>query len=98
MFDFNIINCNNSLGESAFYLYRTNEVIWLDLEKTFLYSINIKNNKFKKIKINLSKPLGNIYPLTSNKFVISSMKGLFIYNRKYKKLIKFKDVRKKCFS
>ena len=93
MFDFNIINCNTSLGESSFYLFKTNEIIWLDLDKTYLFSINIKNNKLRKTKINLPGPLGNIYPLSSNKFVISCKNGLFIYTRKTKNLIKYKDIR-----
>ena len=95
MFDLNIINSNNTLGESGFYLSKTNEIVFLDLAKPTILFYSLKNNTLKKQKINLPKPLGNIYPKTDGNFYISCFNGLYNYNRKNRKISKIIDIRKK---
>ena len=51
--------------------------------------------ELKKQQLKLRKPLGNIYPLNNENFLISCLDGLFTYNRISKKLKKFLDIRKK---
>ena len=95
MFNIDIINSKTILGESGFYLYKSNEIVFLDVinPTIFFYSLNLR--KLQKHKINLPKPLGNVYPLDNGYFLISSLAGLFYFNRKTKKLKKFIDIRKK---
>ena len=95
MFNFDIIDSKTTLGESGFYLYKSNEIVFLDIIKPtiFFYSLNLR--KLIKQKIKLPKPLGNVYPLNNGNFLISCFKGLFCYNRETKKLKKFIDIRKK---
>ena len=63
MFDINIIQSNNILGEGGFYLHSSNEVVWLDLLKPSISFLNLNKNLFIKEKLNLKTPLGNIYPI-----------------------------------
>lgn len=95
MFDLDIINCKTHLGESSFYLYKTNEVVFLDLldPKIFFYCLDSRT--LIKYKIDLPKPLGNVYPLVNGGFLISSFAGIFYFNRKTQKLKKYLDIRKK---
>ena len=95
MFDIDIINTKTTLGESGFYLYKTNEIVFLDLlnPTIFFYSLNTRD--LIKYKLDLPKPLGNIYPLNNGNFIISCFKGLFIFNRRTKKIKKYIDVRAK---
>ena len=95
MFDIDIINTKTTLGESGFYLYKTNEIVFLDMlnPTIFFYSLNTRD--LIKYKLDLPKPLGNIYPLNNGNFIISCFKGLFIFNRRTKKIKKYIDVRAK---
>jgi sugar lactone lactonase YvrE len=95
MFNIDIINSKTILGESGFYLYKSDEIVFLDVinPTIFFYSLNLR--KLVKYKINLPKPLGNVYPLDNGYFLISSLAGLFYFNRRTKKLKKFIDIRKK---
>ena len=95
MFDFDILDSKTLLGESGFYLHKTNEIVFLDLLNPSILFYSIKNKTLSKEKLNLPKPLGNIYPMNNGKFIISSLNGLHLYDR-YKKTIKYyQDVRKK---
>ena len=88
MFDFDILDSKTLLGESGFYLHKTNEIVFLDLLNPSILFYSIKNKTLSKEKLNLPKPLGNIYPMNNGKFIISSLGGLHIYDRN-KKTIKF---------
>jgi len=95
MFDFNLIESKTLLGESGFYLYKSNEIVFLDLANPTLLFYSLKNNSLSKEKIKLPKPLGNIYPQSNGNFYISCFKGIYNYNRKSKKISKIIDIRKK---
>ncbi len=95
MFDFDIIKSNTLLGESGFYLSKTNEIVFLDLLKPSIIFYSIENQTMTKEKLSLLKPLGNIYPLENGKFIISCFKGLYIYDRSKKSLEHYLDLRKK---
>ena len=94
MFDFDILDSKTHLGESGFYLNRTNEIVFLDLIKPSLIFYSIDNKILTKLNLKLKKPLGNVYPLNDNNFIISSFEGMHIYNRKKKTLKYFDDIRK----
>ena len=94
MFDFDILDSKTHLGESGFYLNRTNEIVFLDLIKPSLIFYSIDNKILTKLNLKLKKPLGNVYPLNDNNFIISSYEGMHIYNRKKKTLKYFNDIRK----
>ena len=94
MFDFDILDSKTLLGESGFYLNRTNEIVFLDLIKPSLIFYSIDNKILTKLNLKLKKPLGNVYPLNDNNFIISSYEGMHIYNRKKKTLKYFNDIRK----
>ena len=79
MFDFDILDSKTLLGESGFYLHKTNEIVFLDLLHPSILFYSIKNKTLLKEKLNLPKPLGNIYPMHNGKFIISSLNGLHIY-------------------
>tara|TARA_B100001540_G_scaffold317659_1_gene351935 strand:- start:1959 stop:2828 length:870 start_codon:yes stop_codon:yes gene_type:complete len=94
MLDFNIINSDTVLGESGFYLYKSNEIVFLDLINPALFIYSLKDNSFTREKLKLPKPLGNIYPQNNGNFYISCFNGLYNYNRKTKKIRKIIDIRK----
>ena len=95
MFDFDILDSKALLGESAFYLYRTNEIVFLDLLNPSIFFYSIKNKTLSKKKLNLPKPLGNIYPMHNGNFIISCLDGLHIFDRNKKNIKYFQDVREK---
>ena len=94
MFDFDILDSKTLLGESGFYLHRTNEIVFLDLIKPSIIFYSIDNKILTKLNLKLKKPLGNVYPLNDNNFIISSYEGMHIFNRKKKTLKYFNDIRK----
>jgi len=94
MFDFDILDSKTLLGESGFYLNRTNEIVFLDLIKPSIIFYSIDNKILTKLNLKLKKPLGNVYPLNDNNFIISSYEGMHIFNRKKKTLKYFNDIRK----
>ena len=94
MFDFDIIDTKTVLGESGFYLHKSNEIVFLDLLDPTLFIYSLENNSFYKEKIILPKPLGNIYPHNNGNFYLSCFNGLYNYNRRTKKITKVIDVRK----
>ena len=95
MFDFNIINSNTLLGESGFYLHKTNEIVFLDLLQPSIIFYSIDKGTLTKEKLSLPKPLGNIYPLENGKFIISCFNGMHIYDRSKKSLKHYFDLRQK---
>ena len=95
MFDIDIINTKTTLGESGFYLNKTNEIVFLDLLNPAIFFYSLNTRELIKSNLNLPKPLGNIYPLNNGNFLISCFKGLFHYNRQTKKIRKYIDVRQK---
>ncbi len=94
MFDFDILKSNTLLGESGFYLKKTDEIVFLDLLNPSILFYSIKSKILIKKKLSLPKPLGNIYPLENGKFIISCFKGLYIYDRNTNSLKHYIDVRK----
>ena len=94
MFDFDIIDTKTVLGESGFYLHKSNEIVFLDLLDPALFIYSLDNNSYYKEKIKLPKPLGNIYPHNNGNFYLSCFYGLYNYNRRTKKITKVIDVRK----
>ena len=93
MFDFNLIDSRTSLGESGFYLFKSDEIVFLDLANPTILFYSLKHNTLSKQKINLPKPLGNIYPKNDGNFYISCFNGLYNYNRKSKNITKIIDIR-----
>jgi len=95
MFNFDIIDSKTTLGESGFYLYKSNEIVFLDVANPTIFFYSLNSRKLIKHKLKLKKPLGNVYPLNNGFFLISCLNGLFYFNRASKKLKKFIDIRKK---
>lgn len=93
MFDFDILDSKTLLGESGFYLYKTNEIVFLDLLNPSVFFYSITNKTLSKEKLNLPKPLGNIYPMHNGQFIISNLDGLHIYDRNKKTIKYFQDIR-----
>jgi len=94
MFDFDIVDTKTVLGESGFYLHKSNEIVFLDLLDPALFIYSLENNSYYKEKIKLPKPLGNIYPHNNGNFYLSCFNGLYNYNSRTKKITKVIDVRK----
>ena len=95
MFDFDILESNTLLGESGFYLHKTNEIVFLDLLNPSILFYSIGNKTLIKKKLKLPKPLGNIYPLENGKFLISCFNGLYQYDRNTNSIKHYLDVRQK---
>ena len=93
MFDFDILDSKTLLGESGFYLYKTNEIVFLDLLNPSIFFYSITNKTLSNEKLNLHKPLGNIYPMHNGKFIISNLDGLHVYDRNKKTIKYFQDIR-----
>lgn len=93
MFDFDILDSKTLLGESGFYLYKTNEIVFLDLLNPSVFFYSITNKTLSKEKLNLPKPLGNIYPMHNGQFIISNLDGLHVYDRNKKTIKYYQDIR-----
>ena len=93
MFDFDILDSKTLLGESGFYLYKTNEIVFLDLLNPSVFFYSITNKTLSKEKLNLPKPLGNIYPMDNGQFIISNLDGLHVYDRNKKTIKYYQDIR-----
>ena len=93
MFDFDILDSKTLLGESGFYLYKTNEIVFLDLLNPSVFFYSITNKTLSKEKLNLPKPLGNIYPMNNGQFIISNLDGLHVYDRNKKTIKYYQDIR-----
>ena len=93
MFDFDILDSKTLLGESGFYLYKTNEIVFLDLLNPSVFFYSITNKTLSKEKLNLPKPLGNIYPMHNGQFIISNFDGLHVYDRNKKTIKYYQDIR-----
>jgi sugar lactone lactonase YvrE len=93
MFDFDILDSKTLLGESGFYLYKTNEIVFLDLLNPSIFFYSITNKTLSNEKLNLPKPLGNIYPMHNGKFIISNLDGLHVYDRNKKTIKYYQDIR-----
>ena len=93
MFDFDILDSKTLLGESGFYLYKTNEIVFLDLLNPSVFFYSITNKTLSKEKLNLPKPLGNIYPMHNGQFIISNLDGLHVYDRNKKAIKYYQDIR-----
>ena len=50
MFDFDILDSKTLLGESGFYLYKTNEIVFLDLFNTSIFFTLLKIKLYQKKK------------------------------------------------
>ena len=55
MFDFDILESNTLLGESGFYLHKTNEIVFLDLLNPSILFYSIENKTLIKKKFVSSK-------------------------------------------
>ena len=93
MFDFDILDSKTLLGESGFYLYKTNEIVFLDLLNPSVFFYSITNKTLSKEKLNLHKPLVNIYPMDNGQFIISNLDGLHVYDRNKKTIKYYQDIR-----
>ena len=93
MIDFKVLKTKNLLGESSFYLKKTNEVVWLDLLNTQIFFYSLSKKIITKKKLRLKKPLGNIYPLKNGLFLISCKSGIYKYSRENHTLIQLEDIR-----
>ena len=93
MFDFDILDSKTLLGESGFYLYKTNEIVFLYLLNPSVFFYSITNKTLSKEKLNLPKPLGNIYPMHNGQFIISNLDGLHVYDRNKKTIKYYQDIR-----
>ena len=56
MFDFDILDSKTLLGESGFYLDRTNEIVFLDLIETSIIFYSIDTKILNKENLKLKKP------------------------------------------
>ena len=54
MFDFDILDSKTLLGESGFYLYKTNEIVFLDLLNPSVFFLFHNKQNFIKRKIKLT--------------------------------------------
>ena len=70
MFDLDIIDSKTTLGERGFYLYKSNEIVFLDLVNLTILFYSLDTRELKKQQLKLRKPLGNIYPLNNENFLI----------------------------
>lgn len=61
----------SALGEGAFWNYKTQELLWIDIEKQYLYVYNPKLNTNKKIE--MPSKIGTVVPSSLNNTVIVAL-------------------------
>ena len=74
------------LGEGTLWVKEHNSIYFVDIKKKCFFSLNIKNNKKKKYKLN--KEIGFLAHIKNNIFILGLQGELRIQNIKTKKIIK----------
>jgi len=74
------------LGEGTLWVKEHNSIYFVDIKKKCFFSLNIKNNKKKKYKVN--KEIGFLAHIKNNIFILGLQGELRIQNIKTKKIIK----------
>ena len=80
------------LGEGTLWVKDHNSIYFVDIKKKSFFSLNIKNNKKKKYKVN--KEIGFIAHIKGNIFILGLQGELRIQNIKTKKIFKSIPVEK----
>ena len=75
-----------TLGEGTLWVKEHNSIYFVDIKKKCFFSLNIKNNKKKKYKVN--KEIGFLAHIKNNIFILGLQGELRILNLKTKKIIK----------
>jgi len=75
-----------TLGEGTLWVKEHNSIYFVDIKKKCFFSLNIKNNKKKKYKVN--KEIGFLAHIKNNIFILGLQGELRIQNIKTKKIIK----------
>ena len=78
------LNC--TLGEGTLWVKEHNSIYFVDIKKKCFFSLNIKNNKKQKYKVN--KEIGFLAHIKNNIFILGLQGELRIQNIKTKKIIK----------
>jgi len=73
------------LGEGTLWVKEHNSIYFVDIKKKCFFSLNIKNNKKKKYKVN--KEIGFLAHIKNNIFILGLQGELRIQNIKTKKII-----------
>ena len=74
------------LGEGTLWVKEHNSIYFVDIKKKCFFSLNIKNNKKQKYKVN--KEIGFLAHIKNNIFILGLQGELRIQNIKTKKIIK----------
>ena len=74
------------LGEGTLWVKEHNSIYFVDIKKKSFYSLNTKNNKKKKYKVN--KEIGFLAHIKGDDFILGLQGELRIQNIKTKKIIK----------
>ena len=74
------------LGEGTLWVKEHNSIYFVDIKKKCFFSLNVKNNKKKKYKVN--KEIGFLAHIKNNIFILGLQGELRIQNIKTKKIIK----------
>ena len=74
------------LGEGTLWVKEHNSIYFVDIKKKYFFSLNVKNNKKKKYKVN--KEIGFLAHIKNNIFILGLQGELRIQNIKTKKIIK----------
>mgnify|MGYP001237441657 FL=1 len=74
------------LGEGTLWVKEHNSIYFVDIKKKNFFSLNIKNKKKKKFKVN--KEIGFLAHIKNNIFILGLQGELRIQNIKTKKIIK----------
>ena len=74
------------LGEGTLWVKEHNSIYFVDIKKKIFFSLNIKNNKKKKYKVN--KEIGFLAHVKGNIFILGLQGELRIQNIETKKIIK----------
>ena len=75
-----------TLGEGTLWVKEHNSIYFVDIKKKCFFSLNIKNNKKKKYKVN--KEIGFLAHVKKNIFILGLQSELRIQDIKTKKIIK----------
>jgi sugar lactone lactonase YvrE len=74
------------LGEGTLWVKEHNSIYFVDIKKKYFFSLNTKNNKKKKFKVD--KEIGFLAHIKNNIFILGLQGELRIQNIKTKKIIK----------
>ena len=79
-----LLDTQNQLGEGAFWDWKANELIWIDIENGSLHWYQPQNKQKRSVKFD--QKIGTVVPTTNANYVVALQNGIHLWETKTAKL------------